>query len=89
MKLPDETIMPDGRPLFAWRNEVEMLRSEARGAEDAKREVARMIVLLDIIQVEQNRELHTGDYLIRVRRGDIVNSYSDTQALQKGEVTRI
>lgn len=87
--MKDETIMPDGRPLFAWRNEIEMLRSEAKDVESAKSHLGVEWALLDIIKIEQQREYHTGDYLFRITRADVMSSNNPAQILQKATIERL
>ncbi len=89
-ELSDETIMPDGRPLFAWRNEIEMARAEHGIVDAGKSEVTRLMALLRIVELEEHREPHTGDYLFRVRRGHIASAvYNPISALEKAEITRL
>lgn len=40
MEITNETIMPDGRPFFAWKNELEMNRSIIENSKKAIEETA-------------------------------------------------
>lgn len=44
-----DTIMPDGRPIWAWENELSMLREEHKRIKAAKEEMATFIQLMGII----------------------------------------
>ena len=80
--------MPDGRPLFAWRNEIEMLRAEAKHIEEERKRVKEWAAILGVVEIEQERELHSGDYLIRVHLLDLINSSNVNDALKHAEITR-
>lgn len=76
MIITDETIMPDGRPFFAWRNELEMLRSEVQALKPAQDRVSDQMRLLNIARIESIQEPWSGDLVIRFRMIDRVNSLS-------------
>jgi len=88
-EINDETIMPDGRPFFAWKNELEMLRAEGRGVEQAKREFAWKMTALGVYEIALRDEPQTGDILIRVRRVDAILRNNPLEAIEKGEVTKL
>ena len=88
-EITDETKMPDGRPLWAWRNEVEMGRSKRKHFEEMKREVGLKWVLLNIVEIQQQREYHTGDYLFRVSRADQMVARNEVEALEAAQITRL
>lgn len=81
--------MPDGRPLFAWRNELEMLRSENDGVRRDRAEVDTLMRILNIIEIEESREHNSGDYLIRVKLMDAVTASDASELLIKAETTRV
>jgi len=87
--MDDETIMPDGRPLFAWRNELEMYRADADRLASDRIEVDSLMRILRIVQIEEQREHNKGDYLIRVSLKDIVTANSTDEALRNAEITRV
>ena len=64
----DETIMPDGRPFFAWRNEIEMAKDSLALLDRERLQVKNLLKLLNVVIVESQVELSTGDILIRLRR---------------------
>lgn len=64
--------MPDGRPFFAWRNELEYLRSKERGVETRSRELHRMMELCNIARIEQENDPVTNDIVVRFSMRDFV-----------------
>lgn len=89
MEITSETIMPDGRPLFAWENEIKMYRSDIQEQILNKSEIDNLITILRVIEVEEKKEPHNGDYLFRIRRTSILDANSSGQALASAEVERI
>ena len=62
----DETVMPDGRPLFAWRSELEMLRAREVMANEnlkAAHDLARVAGIAKIYREENPYNL---EMVIRV-----------------------
>lgn len=72
--LTDETIMPDGRPLFAWRNELEYLRSGDKRVEDKTKELNKMMELCNIAKIECEKDPTTNDIVVRFQMRDFVKS---------------
>lgn len=70
--MSDETIMPDGRPLFAWRNEIEGARRDRKDLELARREVEGWGRIRRILEAQQWQEWPEGDIVIRLKRNDVI-----------------
>ena len=68
----EETIMPDGRPLFAWKNELAMLRAKESYVKDAELRLAVQMKLMHIASIEHTNEPWSGDMIFRLRRMDMV-----------------
>lgn len=66
--------MPDGRPFFAWENELKMLREENKSLAPKQKKVNDMMRLLHIAKIESEHEPWTGDLVIRFRIEDQVKS---------------
>jgi hypothetical protein len=73
----NETIMPDGRPMFAWENELSMLRKAYPEAKKMMEEAKSLMKLLKIAEVETKNDIQTGDLLVRFRMVDAVTSMGD------------
>lgn len=74
MKIIDESVMPDGRPYFAWVNEIEMLRNENEEAKNSLEFSRSMMRLCGIVRAEWEREAITGDLVIRVSMSDAIKN---------------
>lgn len=59
--------MPDGRPLFAWRNELEMLRQKEQRANDRLKEAHGLARLAGIAKVYREQNPYNLEMVIRVR----------------------
>ena len=88
-EIEDMTIMPDGRPFFAWRNELEMLRNQASSLETRQKETYHMMQLLKIASIEQQQEPWTGDILVRFRMIDSIMDLSPDAKYRKYTVKKM
>ncbi len=70
--ITDETIMPDGRPFFAWKNELTMLRAGEPRIAKANKRLTDLFKLFRIIEFRWNEIPATGDFNILIRRSDVI-----------------
>lgn len=68
---PSGLIMPDGRPLFAWENELKMLRNEINQMNSQLREFALLKESLRFTY-EIKKDMNTLDTIIRIKQIDAV-----------------
>lgn len=86
----DTTIIPDGRPMFAWKNEIDMLRKENIEAKKSLDYSISMMRLCGIVRAEWERDVITNDLLIRVSMSDMVKNRSFVWEPEKfAEVVRV
>lgn len=81
-KLTDDTIMPDGRPLFAWQNELEILRNEHKDIEVAKKELVIFKVTAGLIY-ESWQDNNNLDWCFRMKAVDAASSLTFYDALRE------
>lgn len=74
LEVTDNTIMPDGRPFFAWGNELSMLRKQRPEISARNRELNHLMQLLQIAHIEQQKDWATGDLIIRLRMVDAIKA---------------
>jgi len=60
------TIMPDGRPLFAWENEITMLRQREPLVDQRIKEGAELFRLLRIARITRQENPDTMEINIRI-----------------------
>lgn len=89
MEITPETIMPDGRPFFAWQNELSMCRNDYQKNKQDRAEIENLMTILRVVEIEEQKQPHDGDYLFRIRRSSILDANSAGQALAAAEVERI
>lgn len=77
------TEMPDGRPLFAWQNEIEIASARYEEAQALMREAKTLMKLLRIAEVEQKKDLESGDIIIRFRMSSLVRDPHSEPELEK------
>lgn len=70
--LSDETIMPDGRPLFAWSNEIEMLRAREDDVRRAKEDFERRMKVLNVVEMQWFDDCRKSEMVIRIKFADMV-----------------
>ena len=65
----DEQIMSDGRPAYAWWNEIQMLRSQARRVAENNKRADAMFKVLGVVRwaVEQHSPTLSTDIHVRVK----------------------
>lgn len=64
--MTDDSIMPDGRPLFAWRNELEMLRSKEQSVHEKLKEAHRLSKLAGIVEIYREQNPHSLEMILRI-----------------------
>lgn len=68
MKAEKSTIMPDGRPLYAWENELKMLRGQEDLYSSAMKRMEEVAITLRIAKIYfQKRPMHSS-VIIRIDR---------------------
>lgn len=77
------TKMPDGRPIFAWENEIGMAQSRMAEAEKLMKQAQDLMRIIGIVDIESQREPWTGDLVIRVRMEKAVRDVSPHLAIEK------
>ncbi len=78
----EETIMPDGRPLFAWQNEITMLRADKIASEKRDRENVIFRESMGLIYEHWN-DPATLEWNLRIKAVDIITADNFYQALKK------
>jgi len=78
----NDTLMPDGRPMWAWWNEIEMLRARKKDVEERSK-------LLNIgIKIQKHHDFKTGDLVIRFSQIEqIKNGSSDIENIILNKIT--
>lgn len=79
----ENRIMPDGRPLFAWENEIAMARARMQEAEQLMKEAKQLMQLLGIAEIEKKDDISTDDIVIRFRMIDAVKDLQFEDNLKK------
>lgn len=70
----EETIMPDGRPLFAWKNELSMLRADSEQVKEERESIKEQFRLLNVVEIERRSDPATLDMLFRVSFRDVLHN---------------
>jgi hypothetical protein len=74
----DERIMCDGRPAFAWWNEIQMLRADKARVDNLTQELLDMQALTGIVRTYLEEHPNTGDLVIRLSRLERIEARSTT-----------
>jgi len=84
----DSTIMPDGRPLHAWVNELEMLRDEEVKIKEERKSYKMMVRLMNFVGKDliTNHDFKTGDIIIRIRHNDMLNKDFEEDIFKNAEL---
>jgi hypothetical protein len=64
----DDRIMADGRPAYAWWNEIQMLRQRESELHKRDMDTRKRIIALRIAEWAVERDILTDDTLIRIKR---------------------
>lgn len=67
----DETIMPDGRPFFAWKKELELARRDRADVDRHRKNLQGWGNVRRILEAQQWQEWPGGDLLIRIKRNTL------------------
>ena len=65
--MTDESVMPDGRTLLAWRIEIDMLRETQTVSQERLKEAHHLARLAGIAKVFREKNPRTLEILIRVQ----------------------
>jgi len=68
VSLQDNTIMPDGRPIWAWENEIQLAQRNEKLLEDRMQELKEWGVLYRVIKKNIGRLSYNGNWYIEVDR---------------------
>lgn len=82
MKIDTNTIMPDGRPLFAWENQMGMQVSELRNLREKIEEMILFQQMMGVIW-KTWREDATNDWLFAIKRDDAITATDFKYNLEK------
>lgn len=74
----DERIMADGRPAFAWWNEIQMLRAEKAIVDSSASDLKDMMALLRIAECQVTDNRLNGDLIITLTRLERIAAKSTT-----------
>lgn len=85
--LSDETMMPDGRPLFAWRNEIEMLRQREADVKVQRQDFERRMKVLNVVEMQRFDDCRKSEMVIRVKFADMVVAPRSEGAFEAGLAT--
>lgn len=72
----DETIMPDGRPLIAWKNELEMLRSKEERSIERLKEAHQLAKLAGIVEIYRKQNPHNLSITLEITLDRLMSSDS-------------
>ena len=64
--MSNDTLMPDGRPMWAWENELKMLRQESVEVKKMAHDAYMKMKLCHIKEIIQNRFSYSGDIYLRI-----------------------
>ena len=70
----DERIMSDGRPAYAWWNELTMLRSRDKQLYAREQEIMEKLKVLRIAEWAFAKDCLSGDVIVRIRQLPLVLS---------------
>lgn len=70
--IQDERVMVDGRPAFAWWNELQRLRMEAREAKELSGQCQALMRVLKVATVVWDTDPRFGDIHIKVSQKDLM-----------------
>lgn len=65
--LEAETLMPDGRPLFAWENQLAMATKRIATAEAMLKEAKIKMQLLKIAEIEMEQSPEADEIVVRFK----------------------
>jgi hypothetical protein len=77
----DETIMPDGRPLFAWKNELDFLRASKINLERMDKENVIFREAMGLIYEHWNDPASL-EWKLRIKATGMVNAKDFRDALK-------
>ncbi|MEE9510394.1 MAG: hypothetical protein V3V81_07870 [Candidatus Bathyarchaeia archaeon] len=68
ISLQDNTVMPDGRPIWAWENEIEMVRRDEELLKDRMQELKEWGILYRVIRKHVGMLPYNGNWYVEVER---------------------
>ncbi len=88
--MDEETIMPDGRPFFAWENELALLRKNHEQVREERESIKEQFRLLGVVEIERKDDPSTLDMLFRVSFRDVLHNkelnYDISQSAEKANL---
>lgn len=72
----DETVMPDGRPLVAWKNEIELLRAQVETSHNRMKEAQHLAKLAGIVNVYREQNPNNLEIVLRITLDRIMSAKS-------------
>lgn len=87
-EITDEIIMPDGRPFFAWNNELSMLRQHEIDLASREVELNHLAKILGVVRIEREQDQKTLDITIKIKCVDMLKRDRDDPPEKYWEVGR-
>lgn len=82
----DDRIMADGRPAYAWWNEIQLLRAQGPNLEKQAADLREQFRILRIASWAYAQEVFSDDILLRIKRLPmILNSNPEQELLEHPE----
>lgn len=81
----DDRIMADGRPVYAWWNEIQSLRQREPELRQREKDLQGKMILLRIAEWAYSRDMLTGDTLLRIKQVSLMNSDPVSELLNHPE----
>lgn len=81
----DDRIMADGRPAYAWWNEIQMLRQREPELQRRETVLRGKTILLRIAEWAATQDILTGDTLLRIKQSPITSSDPALELLEHPE----
>ncbi len=71
MIITDNTIMPDGRPFFAWKNEIAMIRGKEISLDEERKRLKELFRIFRVLEMKKEELPESGHIIIKIARSDI------------------
>lgn len=81
----DDRIMADGRPAYAWWNEIQMLRAREPELQRREMELRQKTIVLRIAEWAMSQDMLTCETLLRIKRLPLMSSDPALELLQHPE----
>ena len=68
----DDTIMADGRPAYAWWNEIQMIRKSEQDIGQERKRLYELYALLSVEEIQSSIDQATDSVMIKIKKSRIV-----------------